>query len=299
MIESTQLIAGDTVYEIAKAEADRHYDSILGRVIDKHDKWGFRDTWVIPGVSTAHFEAGYSEGKAGGKLLINAYETLLNGTLDGSTTTGIYQRDPATQAPGSTLSIDLSNNNLLGKQDVAFNQDANIADISASTVIPRDAASDQPIPLTFDAGLFQRSGISHVNIKTNGTVSLQKGARIDLPNAGSLNLAATGFNIQGSIIAPSGSIALNPVTINELLMPSPITLGADALLDVSGLWVNDALDGAAGAALKPLAIAGGSVTLAAEQGDLRLEQESQIKANGGRGSTTKASSIAAQAEILP
>ncbi|TAL41581.1 MAG: filamentous hemagglutinin, partial [Methylovulum sp.] len=281
-IETTKLLAGGKLYDISTADADRHYDSILGVVSDHHPKWGVTESWTIPGLAVKHFETGYSEGKAGGTLNISAYETRLNGTLDGSTIAGTLQRTSDERASGSTLAIDLNNNNLFGKQDVVFNKDAALTDLSFDEALPRKAdGSTEAAALMIDAGLFKRSGISNVSIKTNGAVSLQKEADLDLPTDGHLSLSAAGFDIQGAISAPSGDVSLKPVSVNDTLLPSAITLGDSAVIDVAGLWVNDFLDSRQGRALGLIANDGGSVTLTSEQGDLRLEQGSRIDADGG------------------
>ena len=135
--------------------------------------------------------------------------------------------------------------------------------------------------MAIDAGLFKRSGITNVSIKTNGAVSLQKEARLELPVDGSLNLSATGFAMQGSIIAPSGQVSLKPIGIADTVLPGAVTLGSSAVIDVSGLWLNDVLDSQQGKPLGAIASNGGSVTLVAEQADLTLEPGSRIDVSGG------------------
>ena len=281
-IETTKLLVKGQLYDIASAEADRHYDSILGLVSDNHPKWGITENWTIAGLGTKRFEAGYIEGKAGGTLNIAAYETHLNGTLAGSTVAGTLQRTAQDRAAGSTLLIDLNNNNLLGKQAVVFNPSAGLTDIGFNETLPRQTeGTSEPVALAIDTQLLKRSGITNVNIKTNGTVSLQKDARLDLLENSQLNLSATGFDIQGSITAPSGEVSLTPVTVGDTLLPSPITLGSTAVIDVSGRWVNDVLDSKQGQPLGAIANQGGNVTLSSEQGDLRLAPGSRIDVSGG------------------
>ncbi|MDD5273968.1 MAG: filamentous hemagglutinin N-terminal domain-containing protein, partial [Methylovulum sp.] len=260
-IETTKLVSNGKIYDIAEADPNRHYDSILGQVSSNHPKWGVTETWTIPGLGVKYFESGYTEGKAGGTLAVSAYGTLLNATLDGSTIAGTLQRTAAERAAGSSFNLDLSNNHLFGKQDVAFNKSEHLVDIAYAAPLPVKAKGSTEIAaLNLAAGLFKRSGISHVNIKTNGTVSLEKAALLDLPENGSLDLAATGFNLQGTIIAPSGTVNLHPVTIEDILQASTITLGETGLIDVSGLWVNDVLDSKLGQPLGVIASDGGSVS---------------------------------------
>ncbi len=285
-IETTKLVADGRIYDISTADANRHYDSILGLITDNHPKWGISESWTIPGLGVKHFETGYIEGKAGGTLNITAYETQLNGSLNGATVAGTLQRTAEQRAAGSTLAIDLNNNTVFGKQDIVFNKSAALIDKVIDTgfdkPLPRKGdGSTEAAALAIDAGLFKRSGITNVSIKTNGAVSLQKEARLELPVDGSLNLAATGFAMQGSIIAPSGQVSLKPIGIADTVLPGAITLGSSALIDVSGLWLNDVLDSQQGKPLGAIASNGGSVTLIAEQADLRLEPGSRIDVSGG------------------
>jgi len=281
-IETTKLVSEEHVYDIAEADPNRYYDSIQGLVIKNHRQWGVTESWSIPGLSLKHFEQGYSEGKAGGTLAISAYETRLNGTLDGSTQAGIRQRTVEERATGSIFSLDLNNNNPFGKQDVVFGKDTKTADLVFNESLPRKADNlGEAAALMIDAALFKHSGITHASVKTNGAISLQKDARLDLPEDGSLKLSAAGFDIQGSIIAPSGEVSLNPVSVDDILSPSAVTLGGSAVIDVAGIWTNDFLDGQEGGALGTVAGAGGSVTLVSEQADLRLEQGSRIDVSGG------------------
>ncbi len=281
-IETTKLVADGRIYDISEADADRHYDSILGLVTDNHPLWGVSESWTIPGLGVRRFEPGYTEGKAGGALNIAAYETRLNGSLNGATIAGTLQRTTAERAAGSTLAIDLNNNNLFGKQDVVFNKGARLTDIGFEQTLPRKAGSaSEAAALTIDAGLFKRSGIANVNIKTNGTISLQNDARLNLPADGNLNLSASGFDIQGSVTAPSGQVSLKPVSVADTLSPAAVTLGGSAVIDVAGLWLNDLQDSKQGNPLGLIAADGGTVTLVSEQGDLRLAPGSRIDVSGG------------------
>ncbi|TAN49941.1 MAG: filamentous hemagglutinin N-terminal domain-containing protein [Methylococcaceae bacterium] len=238
-IATTQLVADGQVFDIAHADPNRHYDAILGQAQETHPHWGITENWTIPGLALQRFEPGYLEGKAGGTLHIAAYQAWLDGAVDGGTVAGPLQRTADSRAAGSTWVLDLNNNNLLGKQDVVFRQNPHPSPFPAEGDWSEGSA--ETAPLTIDAGWFKRSGISHVELKTNGSVSLLSGARLELPDNGSLNLAAAGFDIQGAIVAPSGTVTLQPVSAADTRLPSPITLGATTLIDVAGRWVNDLL----------------------------------------------------------
>ncbi len=273
-IETTHLVANGQLYDIASADPDRHYDSIYGVITENHPQWGVTKTWQVPGLSVAHFETGYVEGKAGGRLAINTFETQLQGNLDGSTLSGIFQRTLAERPDGSTFTVDLSNNTPLGLQNILVNSTGQLSassEHSSETIAPSVLADD----------LFKRAGIRHVHINTNGEIQIAKDAQIELPDHASLSLAASGIEVQGSINAPSGTLNFEPIRIADTLRPNPIILGESARIDVSGRWLNDFQDSRQVRALSPIVTDGGSVTLVAEQGDLQLQPGSVIDASGG------------------
>ncbi|MDD2864531.1 MAG: filamentous hemagglutinin family protein [Methylococcales bacterium] len=248
-IETTQLTSNGQAFAIEKADPNLKYDGIL----------------------TQQYTAkGYVEGKAGGSLNIETYETKLDGALKGETVSGIYQRD-ANAVSGSTLAIDLSRNNLLSKQGVNF------VDNSQSLPPLKGGGGD----VLLSTQNLKNSGISNVQIKANGAVSLEKDTKISLPNFGSLTIAAKNFDIQGQITAPSGRVNLSPIKVDGNFLPSALTLGESAIIDVAGFWVNDYADTENGKTLSQLALNGGTVALQTEQGNLNLAKNSRIDVSGG------------------
>lgn len=257
-IESTSLTANGQVFAIEKADPNLTYDGLLTR---------------------KYTDAGFVEGKSGGTLDIQTYESVLDGALQGQTVSGIYQRSLASQAQGSLLNLDLSHNNTFGKQSIVFGK------------IPFDSLSkgekETTVDLRLSANTLQTSGISTVDIKTNGSVTIAKDVSLDfspLLKGGqggfSLKIAAQNVEVQGSIIAPSGHIDFQPIKIDGKWLPSSITLGESAVIDVSGRWINDLhplLEGGGG----EVAIDGGTVSLQTEQADLHLATSSHIDVSGG------------------
>ena len=262
-IKTTHLVADGQVFAITAADPNRKYSAVV------NDSYAYTDP-------------GYVEGKAGGSLTISSYEAQLGGNINAQTIAGDLQRTPEQQAAGSSLTIDLNNNNLFGKQDIVFAKHAAGDDLAVDQGIARKPGSKEPVALTLDAGLFKRSGLQNVEIKTNGSIVLEQNASIGLAANGKLNVSAVGIDILGSIIAPSGEVNIKPINLAASgLIPSHLTLGSQALIDVSGLWVNDWLTSRQNQALGTVAIAGGKVNLTAEQADLQISRGSQINADGG------------------
>lgn len=294
-IKTTQLISGGQLYDIGQADPDRHYDGLLGDVVRVHQKWGVTERWARAGVGLKRYESGYVEGKSGGSLNLAAYSAMLDGLLKGKTVNGRRQRDPGTRAPGSTLSIDLNQGNLQGRQDVLFARNGTVSPtaLGADDPFPTQPAASglegetQAATLKLDPADLRKSGFAKIAVKTNGTLKIDSGARLRLPENGSLSLAAGGFDVQGVIKAPGGTVSLDPIAISvdgkPLPQPSGIVLGKQARISVSGQWVNDIADPALVTAALPKVVAkdGGSVSLTTEQGNLVLEPGSRIDANGG------------------
>jgi len=282
VINTTKLVADGEIFDIADADPNRHYSALLLGDKVKYAPWAIRQRWPAASL-TQHHESGYVEGKAGGTLNISAYEVLLDGTLDGTTIDGSYQRTPEQRAPGSSLNIDLSNDNLFGKQDIVFGRNPPASPLGQDEPLPRRAdGSTEPAALNIDAGLFKSAGVRNVDIKTNGSIRINEDAHIKLVDQASLSLESTGLDMFGTIASRSGNVSIKPIDLSASgLLPSSITLGSKALIDVSGYWVNDWLSVRDGKALAPASIDAGHVSLVTEQGDLRLNTGSKIDVSGG------------------
>ncbi len=290
LIETTQLVSGNRLFDIGQADSNRHYDSLLGDIVKLHPKWGIAERWARAGVGLRRFEPGYVEGKPGGSLNLSAYNAMLDGLLQGRTVNGKAQREPDARTPGAALSIDLNKGNLLGRQDVVFAGKSAPVPIGPDDPFPETAAASGASvspALTLSAAALRKSGFGKIGVQTNGKLSIQNGVRLALPDNGVLDLAAGGFDIQGSVKAPGGAVSLKPVGTNVdgkfFPQASGIVLGKHAEISVRGEWVNDMADpaGAGPANPQPVAIDGGSVSLVAEQGNLTLEPGSHIDASGG------------------
>ncbi|SMF95137.1 filamentous hemagglutinin family N-terminal domain-containing protein [Methylomagnum ishizawai] len=289
-IQTTQLISGHRLYDIGQADPNRHYTGILGDIVRVHSKWGVTERWARAGVGLQRYEPGYVEGQDGGKLNLSAYNAMLDGYLKGQTVNGRLQRQSGTRTPGAELSIDLNQGNLQGQQDVVFAKATQAAaSLGADGVFPTVPAADgsaTAAALTLSAAALRGTGFTQVAIATNGKLSLERGARLALPGGGKLDLAAGGFDIEGKISAPGGEVDLKPIAIEvdgkPLPQASAIVLGPQAAISVAGRWVNDLAD-PVGQSRQPwtVDIAGGSVSLVTEQGDLTLLPGSRIDASGG------------------
>ena len=256
-IGTTKLISNGQLFDIATADPNRHYDQI------------------ILAKDSQYYSPGYIDGKAGGTLDIASYAALLDGVINGQVVTGLNQRLASEQPSGSSLLIDLNRENNIAKQDVIIDQD------KADHALVATSSS----PLHLNAKTLSASGIQNITLKTNGSITLTKATALNLPAFSKLDLFAQNFDIQGAITSPSGTLNFLPITQRdgdkETSLPSAITLGAKAFLDVSGVWINDRLDNANDRGLKTISIQGGSVNLKAEQADINITKGSTISTDGG------------------
>jgi hypothetical protein len=128
-------------------------------------------------------------------------------------------------------------------------------------------------------------------------MTIDANTQLDLPAAGQFNVTASSFDVQGSIIAPGGAVnlAVSPSGLANSVAKGGINLGTAAVIDVSGVWVNDWLDNMQGQALSAVAINAGSVKLSTAGGDLLLQSGSQILADSGAWKTVNGSITAGSA----
>ena len=281
-VTTTLLTAGNQVFDLSSADPNRRYDGFFGEFSQKSPKWGQTYEWVVPGVRNVHYEAGYVEGKDAGSLDIKTFEAELDGILNGRAVTGPLQRAPDFQPEGGSFALDLNRQTLLSRQDIVFEKGIAHETGLQDPLRRKEDAPDQAHDLFLDPTFFKSSGISRVQIKTNGTINLPESSRLSVIANGRLDLWATGFDVQGRIVAPSGEVGLRPATQLVDGRPEPldadINLGGRAEILVGGQWQNDRLEPASSG---PIALNGGTVTLITEQGDLNLDPGSRIDASGG------------------
>ncbi|WP_246534842.1 filamentous haemagglutinin family protein [Methylomonas paludis] len=255
-IQTTGLVSNGSIFDIGTAPANRSYSSII---------------------TLNTYQAGYVEGKAGGTVNITGYAALLDGTLKGQVIAGDLQRQSADWAAGSSLNINLVPDGSHGQQNVVFSTSDSGRTLGAADALPTDA-NGNPVALNLNVNNLHNAGLLNTSIKTGGSLTLFQDTKLQLAPGGKLNINAETSNILGSIVIPSGTVSIKPLTNDTA---SAITLGSSALIDVSGWWVNDAQDIQSGNALSPVAITGGSVNLVSEQANLNLKTGSKIDVSGG------------------
>ncbi|WP_347989536.1 filamentous haemagglutinin family protein [Methylomonas sp. AM2-LC] len=252
-IQTTELVSNGVVYSMATASQNLNYQQLIT-------------------VNT--YQAAYTQGMNAGKVNITSRDVLLDGAIQAKTIAGEYQRNVSSLPSAGQLAIDTSWTGLL-QQDVIFTNTQNL------TTTP-DLASAVTSPLYLSNTLFSQ-GLSSLNLKTGGDVSITQDTNLTLPALGNLTVQAGSISVEGNISVPAGTVALSTNVSNNPAGAKPdgiISLAKGSVIDSSGVWVNDLLAMYDHQPLQTLPINGGSISLQA-QGDLLLEKGAKLNANGG------------------
>jgi filamentous hemagglutinin len=307
-INTTQLLGADgRLYDISIADPNRTYAGMTSRngYTLAHPHWGVTETFAgTYGISAGQFEAGYVEGKDAGSVNIAAPRAILDGNIVGETVAGRYQRQPARALPngqvyrsytelprGAQLALGLTAPGgapqfIAG--DVTFGSGLVLPTLLNDEGNPFDPRLDLR-PETFTgvslrADLFGAGKLAEASIIADGKFDLPQDIALSLPAGAALNVTAREVAIDGRIEAPSGTVKLTARTNTETapLGSSLLRLGEHAQILARGSWVNDSLlTNSPDAALAPLHINGGTVSLSTDQGNLILAPGSLIDVSAG------------------
>ena len=267
-INTTQLVTASNgqVVDISNANPTIQYSSIVGSLTETHTKWGVTDTY---NTNVGRFEAGYSEGKVGGILSIQAPVTHWDGQLLAAAVTGEYQRN--NPAAGGTLLINLQDDDggaragtFLSNQDIIFTNSSN---------------NNQANALVLSQNLINNSGISGLTIKTSGKATIEKNVNLAMPVLSQFNLDASNITVDGGLHTAGGQITLKSNN-NGAIDSGMINLDSTSKLDVSGRWVNDFANNSITTNIEPLVINAGKIKLTSDR-DLNFLTGASLTADGG------------------
>lgn len=272
-INTTGLMSQNRLYDIGEADPNRIYDAIL------KDPTG-------PG----RFEAAYLDGKNAGSLTVKANALMLDGRVQGDAVNGVLQREPATQARGGSLLIDLDSlrapDSLL-TQPVVFRSGYQPQPIHSAAPFPVNPANAAEVAeLVLSPDLYQRSGILSADVRTTGSIRIPRAQTIQVTPAGTLSLQGGNIDVDGTLVAPGATLHLTtrvPTTLSvDGTNPydGSIRLGATASVLAQGLWSNQLPGRNSLADTGPYYIDGGEVSLTA-QGSINLLAGSRIDVSGG------------------
>lgn len=269
------------IVDISDADPNEHYQAIFGVVTENHQKWGVTKVYnILDQFGPGLFQKGYVEGKDAGSFTIKSALVAWNGNLVAGSIADVYQRDVSTAPFGGQFAVDTAAFNSL--QNIRFQTEGNSLQIALDSAFPKEG-DKTPVDMIIAADLFSHSGVQEVSVKTMGNVTLAKGVNIAMQPTGSLSVEAGNINIDGSFKAAGGTINLKAITPSVSSASTNLgflEIGEQAILDVSGMWVNDFQKGLSASPTDLLAIAGGTVNLQADQ-HLLVNAGSAVHADGG------------------
>ncbi|HWB06513.1 MAG TPA: filamentous hemagglutinin family protein [Verrucomicrobiales bacterium] len=232
MVQTTRVLSGGHVYDIAQATPDRIYDGVFtGNGTVAHQKWNLPQ--AFPGgvnPNGQRFDEGGLFGGAGGNLAITAPGMVLDGTLDGTTVSGPAQRSQPPAA--SRLALGFQRDEIAEPHfaesptppHVTF-QDGTLP---AAAPFGLDA-SGKPLPLAeerlsqvnLSPSLFSEGGFDSLSvINGDGDITVPSGVTLAAGALGNITLTGANLNIAGSITATGGTINLTAGTISPYKAPA-------------------------------------------------------------------------------
>ncbi|MEW6436334.1 MAG: filamentous hemagglutinin family protein [Pseudomonadota bacterium] len=281
------------IVNIADADPFVSYEGIAGQFVVDHVHWGVKEFFSSPLIARSFFDPGFIAGASAGGLSITAGNPILEGTLLGSTVTGSRQAELAesdTGPNGSQATIDQlpQDASLAISLVAAFGApapDAVVLQSDAPDVLGPDFGMGSKLDLptetivtsassnssststvsvvTYSTEALSAADLGSITISGSSDLSMSQGAALNVQPGGSIKLTGVS-TIDGTLTAHGGSISLTGFTGGTSVGAAPpvsqVTIGPDAVVDVSGLFVDDA-----GASLDTLQgdahINGGSVTI--------------------------------------
>lgn len=266
-VNVTKLVAASgQVYDIANAPKDIQYVAVK---------------------NVTRQEKGYTQGADAGSVSFVAPGMVLNGSLKGNVTAGIYQRAANKLPAGASLQIGqpYTNSNVLHSAIVFDAQSATSAAPAFGDPMSADALS----VLHLGSGFYAASGFRNLNFNADGQITVQQGSNLQVQPGGSITLNGGGVDVQGNLVARGGNISLSAALTNYGFLygtngTTNVHVSGSSTLDTSGLWTND-LQNPLGSDL--IAVSGGTISLSAASQDGRpganviLDSGSLLNASGG------------------
>ncbi len=271
---TTELLASNgQIYNISDAPADLQYVGFAGSYAYTDPTWGRpprsadRPTILL-----------IRRGRVAGTLQVAAPQAYLGGTMLGQVVNGPYQRTAATRALGGSLIVgcadctDGINANYEIDGGIAFSDVLPADDVTGTEIIDGQtvAAGAAADVTTLSPAELASDGFNSITAFSNGAITLPAGTTLALAAGGAFSANSTqSITIGGNIEAPGAVVTLQTARSPEG-ESNDITLGPDAVIDVSGNWTNDSPQVTAQAGTGPIVLTGGQVNLEAS-GNIALD----------------------------
>lgn len=261
LIATTKLIgANGRTYDISAASPDLIYTGFADRYTTSNAKYGTSatKTYTAPG----RMEAAYVDGANAGSIIIQSNGIALAGNLQGNTTAGREQLDPAKTPLAGELQL------LTPPAAQTFGLGGKTYDVlfrSGAVPTPQLAddgslSTDQATMLSTD--MLAQGGFGRITVKRAGQISLAAGEKLVLSPGGSLALTGNSVNVAGEIAVPAGTVALKTSTTDfgGTGVAGDLVVAGGAKITAAGRWVNER-PGQPGVSTATRHINGGSITL--------------------------------------
>lgn len=289
---SVKLVSGNTVYDFSSAPEWLSYRAILGTQQSSHARWGlvneYKGLYFGGGNAVNDMAACYIQGSDAGTLILRAANVVLDGSINGRATAGVFQTVRTTDADSRALSVaegletpeggtliigDLFENDIAADHrlgDVVLTKE--VAQLPG-TVTPDSLPHQTTTYLSTDK--LNAAGLSTLSIVSNQSVTTTRGSTLALDPAGAINLKARRIEHNGDIAIPDGTVNFtlldnktsehwNNLTSNPDYVPlqERIYLADGSRIDVSGDRVDNSSAGIDSGVRSYNYIGGGTISLA-------------------------------------
>jgi filamentous hemagglutinin family protein len=247
VLQTSYLVgANGQLYPIETANPLLDYVGVLNPTFTQtYNTWGVQDVVPTPGLSS--YQPGYTQGAPAGSVQFAAPIMVLQGSLQGNVTNGLYQRTPATAAAGGQLIIGIPGGVAGATGNLDYLAPAVRLTVSPTPVVVADDESlTGPQTLELPIAYLTGSGFTSTSIYSDGDVMLPAGTPLVLPNGSTLSASAARVDVLSSITDYGGSLTFDNVFNVGSANPSPgerpgVYIGDGVTLNVDGLWTNDEL----------------------------------------------------------
>jgi len=282
---TTNLVgANGKVYNISTAPSNIEYVGIANNYAYTDPTWG-----VTSKGNTSSYYAGYTQGSNAGTIGIQAPQVYLRGAMQAATVDGSNQLTAATLPQGGTFVLGCSTCvNLAGVPSygldggITFTTAALPDNLNANVVVNGTPVGSVSLPATTTVSSTQltQSGFSTIEAASNGAVTLPAGVSVSLaPNGTFAAYSTSTIDFNGRVTAPGGSVSLQTANTQDF-QSHDINVGAGAVIDTSGRWINDLPSVALAPGTTPIVITGGSVNISAA-GNVNVGADTLIDVSGG------------------
>lgn len=288
-IRESKLVSQGQVISLSDADKLRRYDAILGGNSKWHDRWAVNETFFSnSAIASSRFVTGFVEGKDAGKVNITAASAIMaNHGIKADSIIGRYQTPVNMLPKRGELNINL-------KQFIDSTQNVSFALESTLDAITDDIAkapgSDMQrdnitVDLVLPDSYLHNSAIGKLTVNTSNEVVIEAAATLQARPASEINLGGSTVIVNGNIINHGGVVKLSAEAKPGDDRAGGLLVADNAVIDVSGIWVNNsgfASDQASAVAefIDGEFIDGGDINLFAEA-DISIGEGALLSASAG------------------